>query len=120
VKKLDFRYLIVEVPLLDLASGRLISLFMKDRTANLSGHVQFLTGRSLRRLLMACGFSIVNARRYVPVLGMDTLRFLRSRHNYSFPVYARMVLGDWLRRLTRPVWSYLMYAHYAVLCKKTT
>jgi SAM-dependent methyltransferase len=118
IHRIDFKYIIAEVPLDDLLSGRMSSMFMTDRTQNLSGHVQFFTAGSFRRLIESSGLTILDHRRYLPLISPDTIRFVCARNKAARLTYFKMLTGRWLRMLLGPVWSTLISAHYAVLCRK--
>lgn len=111
VRRMDFSYLIAEVPLEDLPFGRLKAL-VKDRRDNPAGHVQFFTRRSFRALLTSAGFTIVGERRYAPVLDKETLRFAYGRGS------RKALTEHYLPRFTAPLWSRFFHAHYALLCRK--
>jgi SAM-dependent methyltransferase len=118
VHSLEFSCLIVEVPLEDLPVSRLRSFF-RDRTQNKAGHVQFFTATSFRRLIMEGNLMIIDERRYVPILGLDTLKFVCEKDGFGKGKYFRMVLtSHMIPKLLKAVWSRLCYAHYAVLCQK--
>jgi SAM-dependent methyltransferase len=114
---INFRYLIAEVPLDDLLMGRLAALTKKDRTQNLAGHVQFFTARSFDTLLASSGLEVLDRRRYLPTLDMDTIRFVCRKNGSSRATYLKMVLGRYLRAALGPLWSTFFSAHYAVLAK---
>jgi SAM-dependent methyltransferase len=118
VRNLHFLYLIAEVPLEDLLAGKVKAMF-SDRTRNTAGHVQFFTGESFRRLLVSTGFDILNTRRYVPILSLDTIRFVCKKNGWGLmrQIRMRMVSGCILPLLS-PLWSKIYYAHYAALCRK--
>ena len=112
------RYLIAEVPLDDLLMGRLAALAKKDRTQNLAGHVQFFTAKSFHKLLASSGLDVLlDHRRYLPTLDMDTIRFVCRKNGSSRATYLKMVLGRYLRVAMGPVWSNVFSAHYAVLAR---
>jgi hypothetical protein len=62
LQKLQFKYIIAEVPLKDLAAGRLKNL-VRDRPINTSRHVQFFAS-SFERPLTAHGLKIIDRYRY--------------------------------------------------------
>jgi SAM-dependent methyltransferase len=119
LQKLRFTYLIVEVPLEDLLGARLKNLF-KDRRINTSGHVQFFTASSFVDLLATHKLKILDQRRYIPIHGLDTIRFLRAKDGLSRLRFLRMIAGSVLTRVLYPVWSRLYYSHYAVICPGPT
>jgi hypothetical protein len=117
VRRLDFSYLVAEVPLDDLLVGRAGALFQKDRTQNPAGHVQFFTARTFRHLLTSCGLTVIDDRRYLPTLDRETIDFICRKNRSSKLTRLKLQAGRWLRMATGPVWSRLMSAHYAVLCR---
>lgn len=117
LRKIDFDYLIVEVPLEDLPGARLKDL-VKDRRINTSGHVQFFNPTSFLHLLGSHGLEVLEHRRYVPILDLDTMRFLRAKEQLSQARFMRMVAGSALSSVLSPLWSRLYYSHYAVLCTR--
>jgi SAM-dependent methyltransferase len=117
VQRLDYKYLIVEVPLDDLLMGRLAALSTKDRTQNLAGHVQFFTASSFRRLLKASGMAVVASRRYLPLLDRATIRFVCEKNGSPPLTYYKMMLGRLLRMVSGPIWARFLSAHYAVLVR---
>jgi SAM-dependent methyltransferase len=118
LQKIDFRYLIAEVPLDDLIMGRLSSLGKKDRTQNSAGHVQFFTASSFDRLLRAGGFELMASRRYVQLLDPSTIRFVCRKNKSSHLTYAKMLVGRYLRLAAGPLWSHFFSANYAVLSQR--
>ena len=117
LQRFQFRYLILEVPLDDLLVGRLSALFVKDRTQNLAGHVQFFTGSSFQRLLKEGGLEVLDSRGYLPILDIDTIEFVCKKNRSSRKTYFKMLAGRYLRLLTGPIWAYSLSAHYAVLSR---
>src|ERR1019366_4326815 len=118
LQKLQFKYLIAEVPLEDLAAGKLKNL-IRDRRINTSGHVQFFTPSSFERLLTAHGLKIIDRRRYVPLHSLKTIRFLQAKNRLSRLSVSRMIASSVLTRALYPVWARLYYSHYAVLCLRS-
>jgi SAM-dependent methyltransferase len=117
--RINFRFAIVEVPLEDLF-GHKWRWQGRDRKQNSAGHVQFFTPESFETLLVQNGFCILDRRRYVPTLGLETIQLLRIRHHLTRGAQIRKwITNNLLPKLTAPVWSRLYYAHYAVLCIKT-
>jgi len=118
VQTLNFSYLVAEIPLEDLFLNFLKSL-IRDRSGNLSGHVQFFTAKSFTKLLTASGFRILDQRRYVPIWDCPTVRFVTEKNNLGKAQYYRQILtAVYLPTLLKPIWSALYYAHYAALCQK--
>jgi SAM-dependent methyltransferase len=118
LRNLKFKYLIAEVPLEDLAAGKLKNL-VRDRRVNVSGHVQFFTATSFERLLKANGLNIIDRCRYVPFHSLETIRFLKEKNQLSSLVVSRMIAGSVLTRALYPIWARLYYSHYAVLCSRS-
>ena len=117
VKRLQFDHLLVEVPLEDLAFGRLKAVFI-DRGRNPSGHVQFFIRRSLLQLLKAAQFTVIDKRLYVPLLDMETIRF--AYRDNGLPRYLHKLLTEHIGpRFAPRLWSRWYHAHYAVLCQST-
>ncbi len=110
-RRIDFTYLIAEVPLEDLPFGKLKAL-VKDRRDNPAGHVQFFTRRSFRQLLTSAGYAILNERSYAPVLDKETLQFAYGRGS------RKALTEHYLPRLAAPLWCRLFHAHNALLCEK--
>ena len=113
-----FSYAVIEVPLEDLMASRMKSV-LRDRTANKAGHVQFFTARTFEDLLNSNGFKIIDRRTYVPILDVDTIRFVSdkdglARHSYLFKIF----MSNFLPTVLNPLWKRLYYAHHAVLCIK--
>ncbi len=115
-KKLEFSYAVIEVPLEDLVASRMKSV-LRDRSANKAGHVQFFTVRTFEHLLISNGLKIVDRRTYVPILDMETIRFVSdkdrlARHRRLLKAFT----SNYLPRMLNPLWKRLYYAHHAVLC----
>jgi SAM-dependent methyltransferase len=117
LQKLNFKYMIAEVPLEDMPAARLKNL-VRDRRINTTGHVQFFTAASFERLLTSHGLRIIDHRRYVPIHSLDTIRFLQAKNHLSHLGVARMVASSVLTRALHPLWARLYYSHYAVLCSR--
>jgi SAM-dependent methyltransferase len=110
-------YAVFEVPLEDLAVGRVRGLF-RDRTRNRAGHVQFFTPRSFEDLLSRSGYEVLARHHYVPILSLDTVRFLAAKNGYGPLMRAvKPVLSNLLPRVFYHAWKHVYYAHYAVLCR---
>ena len=115
-RRLRFSYAVIEVPLEDLIASRLKSL-LKDRATNNAGHVQFFTTHTFKHLLNSSGFKIVDSRTYVPILDLETIRFVSDKDGLSNRQYIFKVLtAHYLPRALKPLWKKLYYAHYTVLC----
>ena len=115
VRELRFAYLLVEVPLEDLALGRLKARFV-DRSRHPAGHVQFFTRHSFLRLLDAGGFVALDERLYAPVLDRATIRFAYKASGMDRYV-RKLVTEHYLPRLATPLWVRWYHAHFAVLCQ---
>ena len=120
LNRIDFRYLIAEVPLDDLLMGRLSALGQADRTRNTAGHVQFFTASSFNRLLRAGGFELLASRRYLQLLDPDTIRFVCQKNTSSHLTYLKMMAGRYLRLAAGPIWSHFLSANYAVLARRAS
>lgn len=119
LRHIEYSYLIAEVPLEDLFAGRLKS-WVWDRTRNISGHVQFFTAPSFRRLLACNGLSVIDERRYVPILDPDTIKFVCRKNSANRLQCMRMTVTNYyLPSLLEPLWARFYYAHHAVLCNKS-
>ncbi len=120
VQRINFSWLVLEVPLEDLFFSRVKSL-LRDRTQNLAGHVQFYTAASFDQLVTGSGLEILGRRTYVPVQGRDDLRFVCTKNGAGRLKYLQTLLtGRYLPLATRPLWARLYYAHYAVLCRRAS
>jgi SAM-dependent methyltransferase len=114
--RLQFQYLIVEVPLEDLFVARVKSVFC-DRKQNTAGHVQFFTGTTINMLLRSAGFKIMDRRRFVPRMSRESIRFAceNCRPTRLRTAY-KLCTTFYLPRLLGPIWKQFWYAHVAVLC----
>jgi trans-aconitate methyltransferase len=120
IEKIDFEYLVAEVPLEDLWGSRLKNLF-RDRTKNAAGHVQFFTPSTFTQMLEAAGLEIVHARRYVPILTTESISFVAKKDRMTRSrALMKAATGRYLPLLLRPIWARLYYAHYTVLCRPST
>jgi trans-aconitate methyltransferase len=119
VRRVDFDWLIAEVPLEDLPASRVKAL-VRDRLRNRAGHVQFFRGKTFRNLLAARGLELVGERRYVPVMDTETIEFVCAKNNESrLRRLQKLATGRWLPTLLTVPWTRLYYAHLAVLCRKS-
>lgn len=117
LKRIAFSYLLVEVPLEDLPLQRIKNL-VRDRRMNNAGHVQFYTAGSFRRFLEFHSLHIVDERKYVPILDLDTIGFVARKDGMSRLQHAiRIATGRFLPIILGPIWRKLYYAHHAVLCE---
>ncbi len=120
LQKIDFRYLIAEVPLEDLLGARIKALF-RDRRRNTAGHVQFFTAASFTRLLRSTGMRVLGTRRYVPRLDEGTIDFVCRKDALGAVKRAQLTaLSRFILPVAEPAWSLLYYGHYAALCEKVT
>jgi SAM-dependent methyltransferase len=127
--KMDFSYLIAEVPLENLLFYRWkwkLLPMLQDRSRELAGHVQVFTSSTFDALIRSCALTIVDRRRYPAIADWDSLLFL-ARRDASGPEgptlkrallrhTPRMLTSNLLPKLAGPAWTRLYYAHYAVLC----
>jgi SAM-dependent methyltransferase len=114
---LRFRYAVIEVPLENLLASRIKSI-VQDRTVNKAGHIQFFTSSTFERLLSSNGFKVIDRRTYVPILDVETIRFVSDKDGLSKLRYGqKLFTGHYLPSLMEPLWKKLYYAHHAVLCK---
>ena len=113
---MPFEWLVAEVPLEDLPAARMKNI-IRDRSKNSAGHVNFFTGHSFRKLLVAAGLEITDSVRYVPVFGEEMLKWQLRRMSLSprGRFLKRMTYRELPRMLT-PLWSSFYHAHLAVLC----
>lgn len=119
LRRIEFSYLIAEVPLEDLFAGKLKS-WLWDRTRNTSGHVQFFTAPSFTRLLTSNNLRVLGTRTYVPILDRDTIKFVCRKNAAGEPQRMRMMITNhYLPRVLEPLWTRFYYAHHAVLCAKS-
>jgi SAM-dependent methyltransferase len=120
VDRIQFSWIVIEVPLEDLPAGRLKAR-IRDRRINNAGHVQFFNRTSLRALLESNDLEVVDERRYAPVLDRETVAFLCAKNEDSRAVHLRTLMtGHVLPRLLQPLWTRLYYGHLAALCRKRT
>jgi len=114
--KISFRYLVAEVPLEDLLASRIKNI-VRDRRRNLSGHVQFFTEKTFRRLVSSTTLNLKDSRRYVPILSPEVLEFVCRKDGMSrVRTVIRKATGCYLPRILKPLWENAYYAHCAVLC----
>jgi SAM-dependent methyltransferase len=116
ISRIQFRYLIAEVPLEDLLGARIRNIF-QDRYTNSAGHVQWFKRASFLELISSAMLDVTDERRYVPVLSPEVLDFVAKKdHQSGSRRLARRATACYLPRLLGPVWERAWYAHYAVLC----
>ncbi|WP_310459754.1 class I SAM-dependent methyltransferase [Sphaerotilus sp.] len=115
-RALKFSYVVIEVPLEDLMASR-VKATMKDRKGNVAGHVQFFTTATFEALIESSGLRIVDRRTYVPVLDMDTIRFVSQKDGLApYRYWLKALTNHYLPQWLMPWWKRLYYAHHAVLC----
>jgi len=117
ISRMDFTWLIAEVPLEDLAAARMKNL-IRDRTKNRAGHVQFFTGESFLRVVKSAGLDVVDSLRYAQVFAKEMLESQIER--LGLPLGKRVVMRMTQRHLPRlfqPLWNRFYHAHFAVLCR---
>lgn len=117
--RIDYSYLIAEVPLEDLPLCRLKS-YLKDRTKNPAGHVQFFTAASFNSLLANSGFPPpIHFRRYVPKQPAERIRFMCRKNGWgAAKQWQALMTGRYLPMIFGPLWSRMYYSHLAVICRK--
>jgi SAM-dependent methyltransferase len=116
---LSWDYLIAEVPLEKLPVETIKRPIRRVPPAMASGHVQFFNATSFDRLIESSGMTIVDRRRYVPVMSAEAVRFMCAHHGHSRSRRSLSFLtARYLPIVAQPLWSFLYYAHYAVLCRR--
>ena len=117
IERMEFSWLIAEVPLEDLVAARMKNL-IRDRTKNRAGHVQFFTGESFLKVVTSAGLEVVDTLRYAQVFGNEMLESQIRR--LRVPLFKRVVMRMTQRHLPRlfqPLWNRFYHAHFAVLCR---
>lgn len=109
-------HFIAEVPLEDLAGGRLKAR-LKDRSTNAAGHVQFFTRQSFVDLLTTSGWKVQDVVVYAPVLDDETFAFSYGEASTGRRL-AKRLTESWLPRAIGPLWTRFYHAHCAALCTK--
>lgn len=118
LRQIPFSYLIAEVPLEDLFFGKIKAKFRKTRGNDKAGHVQFFSADSFRKLFFSCDYSILDERRYVPVVSHETIKYVCKKDSLGTLQYLKMMLTwNLLPKLFKPFWSLLYNANYAILCR---
>lgn len=116
---LNYKYLIIEVPLENLFFSRIKNLF-RDRTKNAAGHVNFYTSNSFFKLIENNNFQILTRRKYVPVLELTTIDFLAKKQKYSYwNKYLKYFTSHHFPKYFNYFWEKWYYAHLAILCKNS-
>jgi phospholipid N-methyltransferase len=116
---LSWDHLIAEVPLENLPVETIKRPIRRTPPGMASGHVQFFNATSFDRLIESTGMTVVDRRRYVPVMSAEAVRFMSAHHGHSRGRQSLSFLtARYLPILMQPLWSFLYYAHYAVLCRR--
>ena len=119
IRRLEFSHLLIEVPLEDLLMSRIKNRF-RDRRINAAGHIQFFTSRTFRELVESHGLRVIDERRYVPILDLDTIRFVGAKGGFSCLRRAMIAgTGHYFPLFLGRLWGQFYYAHHALLCEKT-
>jgi len=115
---LDFRFLIVEVPLEDLPLNRVVSrLGMHDK--NPTGTLQFFNKKSVKELLTRNGLRVIDQRVSTPTIDRKTLKVLKERYRWSEGQYIKKMLTSvLLPRLLGPIKRSLHYSYFTLLCER--
>lgn len=118
VKKINFSYLIIEVPLEDMFINKVFSFFLR-RKHNPCGYFQFFNLKTFRQILTSNNLSIINQLRYVPVYGLETLRVMSARDGWSKLLFFRKILTLYFfPKLFGSIKKRIHCSCYAVLCQK--
>jgi len=118
VRNVDFRFLIVEVPLEDLPLNRVMSCIgMHDK--NPTGTLQFFNRKSAKELLTRNGFRVIEERVSAPMFDLETLKVLKMRYRWTTGQYLKKMLTSvMLPRLLGPIKHSLHYAYFSLLCER--
>ena len=111
-------WFIAEVPLEDLAFGRLKSV-LKSRAEHPAGHVQFFTASSFAGLLERSGWRVRRTTTYAPWLDAETFALAYGDAGVAKRAFKRAT-EDVLPRALGPVWSRVYHGHCAALCTRAT
>jgi SAM-dependent methyltransferase len=116
-ERMDFEWLVAEVPLEDLAVGRLkASLGLRQSRA---GHVQFFNPNSFRGLVENCGYRIVAERNYLPIPTKEALEFVVKKDGLAAPQRVlKRFTQRWLPNALPGFWRRFYIANFAVLAVK--
>src|SRR5258708_1305253 len=107
LSRIDYSYLIAEIPLEDLPLARVKSL-LKDRTKHQAGHVQFFTVKSFIALLATAGLRPIESRRYVPEQPAERIWFMFRKNEWGTAKYSQsLATGRYLPLAFGPLWSRL-------------
>lgn len=119
LSQMQFSYAVIEVPLEDLAAGKVKSV-LRDRRSNLSGHVQFFSRRSFDKLVRDSGLTIVDYRLYTDVQHLDNIKFVaRTNGSGKLREFQTMLVGRYLPKYFPSLMTRFYLANYAVLCKRS-
>jgi SAM-dependent methyltransferase len=116
-ERMDFEWLVAEVPLENLAAGRLkAALGLRHSRA---GHVQFFNTNSFRKLIEDSGYSIVAERNYLPIPAKEALEFVVKKDGLPAPqrMFKRFT-QRWLPKALPGLWRRFYIANFAVLAIK--
>lgn len=116
-ERIDFDWLIAEVPLEDLALGHLKATLglRRDR----AGHVQFFHPASFRELIQESGYRIVSERNYLPLISAEALEFVMRKDGLAAHQRAlKRFTQRWLPSAMPSFWSRFYIANLAVLAVK--
>jgi predicted TPR repeat methyltransferase len=117
LRRISFGHAVIEVPLENLAAGR-IKARLWDRTGNRAGHVQFFDVPAFEALLRRGGLEVVDRRVYAPVQRLENIRFVTRKNRRGTAGLIKAALtGRYLPMLLGPAWRRLYYAHCAVLAR---
>lgn len=110
-------FLIVEVPLEDLAIGRLKSNFI-PRSKHSAGHVQFYSKETFGKIVKTCGYEIIRQHIYAPILEKSSLTQAYSGGSKVKLSY-KYLTEYYFPKYFPSLWTKYYHAHMAVLCRKT-
>ena len=114
-RNIDAEYYIFEVPLEDLALGRLRNSG-GYRRKNPAGHVQFYSTNSFRSLISRY-FEISGERIYFPVFTDEAFEFMTQKAPIT-KRYAKYLTQRLCPVLFGPLWTRFWHAHMAVIAKR--
>jgi SAM-dependent methyltransferase len=123
IRRIPFRYLIVEVPLENLWLSKALWSYRSrvlgaNRKSNLAGHVQFFNRKSARELLSNASLVLKDDRAYLATLSLQELDFLCRKNEWpGLLALRKKATGHYLQKYLEPLWKRSYYAHYAVLCE---
>jgi 2-polyprenyl-3-methyl-5-hydroxy-6-metoxy-1,4-benzoquinol methylase len=116
--RIKFKHLIAEVPLEDLLIARLKS-FVKDRTKNLAGHIQFFTGSSFLKMITGAGLKVLDRRRYANPQSRADARFMCNKNGWGTGKYLQVLITNrYLPLITGPLWRGIYMSNLALLCER--